>query len=137
VSFLLDTNVLSELRKGARADAGVVRWFDATDESALFISVLVLGELTQGIESVRRRDKRSARALEQWLRGLFASYGDRVLPIDAAVAQRWGELNVPDRLPAVDGLMAATAIVHGLTVVTRNTDDFERTGVAMLNPFDH
>jgi toxin FitB len=137
LSYLLDTNVLSELRKGPRADPGVVRWLDSVDDSALFLSVLVLGEIRQGIERVRRRDKRSARALEQWLRSLVESYADRVLAVDATVAERWGELNVPDPLPVVDGLIAATARVHGLTVVTRNSDDFKRAGVEVLNPFAH
>lgn len=137
MSWLIDTNVLSELRKGSRADAGVARWFDGTDESALYLSVLALGELRQGIESVRRRDKRAGRALEHWLREVVDAYADRLLPVDVEIAERWGELNVPDRLPAVDGLIAATALVHGLTVVTRNSDDLERAGVPVLNPFDH
>lgn len=137
MSFLLDTNVLSELRKGPRADAGLTRWFESVDERSLFTSALVLGEIRQGIEGLRRRDKRAARALDAWLRELSDGYGDRVLPVDAAVADRWGYLNSPNRLPAVDGLLAATALVHGLTVVTRNADDFARSGVEVLNPFAH
>lgn len=137
MSYLLDTNVLSELRKGPRTDPGVSRWFDSTDEGAIFLSVLVVGEVRQGIESLRRRDRRAARTLELWLRAVSESYGERILPIDAAVADRWGTLNVPDRLPAIDGLLAATALVHGLRVVTRNSDDFERAGVEVLNPFEH
>jgi predicted nucleic acid-binding protein len=137
LSWLVDTNVLSELRKGARADAGVVRWFDDADDTSLFISVLAIGEIRQGIAAIRRREKRGARSLEHWLRSLVVSYADRVLTVDAAVAERWGELNVPDRLPAVDGLIAATALVHGLMIVTRNADDFVRAGVEVLNPFDH
>lgn len=136
MSWLVDTNVLSELRKGARADAGVRRWFEDADEAELFTSVLVVGEVRRGIESIRRRDARSAKTLEQWLLRLTESFADRVLPIDAAVADRWGALNVPDPLPTVDGLLAATALVHQLTVVTRNVRDVQRTGVACLDPFE-
>jgi predicted nucleic acid-binding protein len=137
LSFLLDTNVLSELRKRSRADPGVARWFDETDEGALYTSVLVIGEIRQGIESVRGRDPRAARALEKWLAELTSSYADRILEVDVAIAERWGELNAPRPMPAVDGLIAATALVHGLTVVSRNSDDFARSGVAVLNPFSH
>jgi hypothetical protein len=133
----LDTNVLSELRKGARADLGVTRWFDSVNEETLYVSVLSLGEVRQGVEHLRRRDKRGARALERWLLELAGAYGERILPVDAEIADRWGQLNSPDRLPAVDGLLAATALVHGLTVVTRNSDDLDATGVEVLNPFDH
>ena len=136
MSWLLDTNVLSELRKGARTDAGVARWFDAADEAQLFTSVLVIGEIRQGIESVRRRDARAARALDKWLRATVENYADRIIAIDREIAERWGELNVPDRLPTTDGLLAATALVHGLTVVTRNGADFERTGVEVIDPFE-
>lgn len=136
MSWLVDTNVLSELRKGARADAGVRRWFEDADEAELFTSVLVVGEVRRGIESIRRRDARSATALEQWLLRLTESFADRVLPIDAAVADRWGALNVPAPLPTVDGLLAATALVHQLTIVTHNVRDVQRTGVACLDPFE-
>lgn len=98
--------------------------------------MLVVGELRQGIEGLRQRDARAARALDKWLRTTLDAYSGRVLPIDAEIADRWGLLNVPDRLPAVDGLLAATALVHGLTVVTRNSDDFGRTGVEVFNPFE-
>jgi predicted nucleic acid-binding protein len=135
LSFLVDTNVLSELRKGPRADAGVRAWFQGIDDDDLLTSVLVLGELRRGVESVRRRDAAAAAALEQWLCRLTELFADRVLPIDALVAERWGALNVPDPIPTVDGLLAATALVHGLTMVTRNTRDVARTGVALYNPF--
>jgi predicted nucleic acid-binding protein len=137
LSFLLDTNVLSELRKRSRADSGVLRWFDETDEDALFTSVLVIGEIRQGIESLRGRDVRAARALEKWLGELTAAYAERILPVDVSIAERWGVLNVPRPMAAIDGLIAATALVHGLTVVTRNSDDFVRSGVEVVNPFSH
>ena len=133
--YLLDTNVLSELRKGARAHASVRAWFEAVDDDAVFTSVLVLGELRRGVESIRRRDPVAAVALEQWLERLKEQFAERLLPIDATTADRWGCLNVPDPLPTVDGLLAATALAHGMMLVTRNTRDVERSGVTMLNPF--
>jgi len=134
VSWLVDTNVLSELRKGDRANSGVRTWFADAREDELFTSVLVLGEVRRGIESIRRRDPTAAMALEQWLARLVTTFSDRVLPIDAPVADRWGALNVPDPIPTVDGLLAATALAHDLVLVTRNTRDVERTGVRLLDP---
>jgi predicted nucleic acid-binding protein len=136
VTYLLDTNVLSELRKGKRADARVVEWFSAAADEELFISVLVLGELRQGVERVRRRDPAAAARLEHWLDVLAADYADRALPVDDRIADLWGRLSVPDPLPAVDGLLAATALVHDLTLVTRNVRDVEPTGARVLNPFE-
>jgi hypothetical protein len=135
VTWLLDTNVLSELRKGPRADTGVRRWFDEAVDRDLFTSVLVAGELRRGVESIRLRDRAAADGLAQWLESLVERFGDRLLPIDAAVADRWGELNVPDPVPTVDGLLAATALVHDLTLVTRNVRDVATTGVRWLDPF--
>jgi predicted nucleic acid-binding protein len=135
VSFLVDTNVLSELRKGPRANAKVAAWFQAVDDTELYLSVLVIGELRQGVEGLRRRDPPAAAKLDRWLHELVEHYEDRTLPVDAAVADRWGRLNVPDLAPAVDGLLAATALVHSLTLVTRNVRDVRRTGVRHLDPF--
>lgn len=135
MTWLLDTNVLSELRKGPRADAGVRDWFDKAVDRDLFTSVLVVGELRRGVESIRRRDRGAADGLAQWLESLVERFGDRLLPIDTAVANRWGELNVPDPFPTVDGLLAATALVHDLTLVTRNVRDVARTGVRLFDPF--
>lgn len=135
MSWLVDTFVVSELRKGPRTDASVRAWFDAVDADELFTSVLVIGELRRGVESIRRRDPTAALALEQWLARLLASFADRIIPIDTAVAERWGALNVPDPLPAVDGLLAATALVHDMTLVTRNIRDVARSGVRVLDPF--
>ena len=134
MSWLVDTNVLSELRKGDRANAGIRAWFAEAREAELFTSVLVLGEIRRGIESIRRRDLPSAIALEQWLTRLATDFADRVLSVDARVADRWGSLNVPDPIPTVDGLLAATALVHDLVLVTRNVRDVERTGVRLLDP---
>jgi predicted nucleic acid-binding protein len=118
---LIDPNILSELRKGERANDGVRSWLADAVDADLFTSVLVLGELRRGIDSIRRRDVPSA--LEHWLARLTTTFRDRLLPIDAEIADRWGALNVPDPIPAVDGLLAATALVHDLVVVTRNVRD--------------
>jgi len=134
VSWLVDTNVLAELRKGDRADSGVRTWFAEAREDELFTSVLALGEVRRGIESIRRRDPTAAMALDQWLAHLATTFSDRVLPIDARVADRWGVLNVPDPIPTVDGLLAATALVHDHVLMTRNTRDVARTGVRLLDP---
>jgi predicted nucleic acid-binding protein len=134
MSWLLDTNVVSELRKGDRADSRLRAWFADVEDADLFTSVLVLGEIRRGVESIRRRDTSGALAIEQWLVRMAVGFGDRVLPIDARVADRWGTLNVPDPLPTVDGLLAATALIHDLTLVTRNTKDVARTGVRTLDP---
>jgi predicted nucleic acid-binding protein len=134
--FLLDTNIVSELRKGARANTRVRSWFAQVDDAALFLSVLVAGELRQGVERVRLRDTTQATHLDRWLRRLIDDYAERLLPVDARVAELWGRLNVPEPVSTVDGLLAATAIVHDLTLVTRNVRDVERTGARLVNPFD-
>lgn len=136
MSFLLDTNVVSEPRKGRRADANVMRWFSSVGTEELYISVLVIGEIRQGIEGLRRRDPLQASHLESWLVGLRRGYADRILPVDLDAAEEWGRMNVPDPISTRDGLMAATAKVRNMTFVTRNTTDVSRTGVRLLNPFD-
>lgn len=133
--YLLDTCIVSELRKGERADPGVRSWLSSAGDGDLFTSVLVLGEIRRGIESIRRRDAGSASALEQWLARMTETFADRLLPVDAVVADRWGAMNVPDPVPAIDGLLAATALAHDLVLVTRNVRDVERTGAQLLDPF--
>lgn len=133
--YLLDTNVISELRKGTRAHPLLRQWFENADDKSIFTSVLVLGELRRGVESIRRRDPVAAVAFDQWLARLVDQFAERVVVVDAATANRWGPLNVTDPIPTVDGLLAATALEHGMTLVTRNTRDVERTGVVTLNPF--
>ncbi len=135
VSFLLDTNVISEAR-GHRGDANVKAWLASVPADNLYLSVLVVGEIRGGIEWLRRRDPVRADAYEGWLATLRRDYADRLLPVTAEVADEWGRMNVSDPVPVVDGLMAATAKVKGLTLVTRNTADVERSGVRMLNPFE-
>lgn len=134
MSFLLDTNVLSEVRK-ARPAPAVRRWFAAVASDDLFLSVLVVGEIRQGVERLERRDPTQAAVYRRWLDALVRDHRARLLPITPAIADRWGRLNVDDPLPVVDGLMAATALEHGLTFVTRNTEDVARTGVSLLDPF--
>jgi predicted nucleic acid-binding protein len=135
LSYLLDTNVISELRKRERGHAGVVRWAASVDPQELHTSVLVIGEIRRGIELKRRADPTQATALTMWLDKLRAGLGARILPVDERIAEAWGRLGIPDPLPAIDGLIAATAIVHGLTVVTHNVADLARTGVKVLDPF--
>lgn len=133
--LLLDTNVLSELRKGVRANPHVRAWLAKADDSALFSSVLVVGEIRRGIETLRRRDVASARALDRWLARVEQVYADRLLPVDRIVAEEWGRLDAAFGLATVDGLLAATARVHDLVLVTRNTKDVQRTGIKLFNPF--
>jgi len=135
VKVLIDTNVISELRKGARCDPRVARWFEALSPEDVHLSVIVVGEIRLGVERIRRRDPRAARALDDWLAQLLAEHSDRILPVDAEAAEEWGRMNVPDPVPILDGLMAATAKVNGLTLATRNVKDVARTGVAVVNPF--
>lgn len=135
MSWLVDTNVISELRKGGKCNSGVATWFEQVSGDEVYLSVLVIGEIRRGIESVRRRDPVAAGALDAWLGRLSSEYADRLLPIDARVAELWGKLNVPDPLSAVDGLLGATALVYGMTLVTRNVSDFRRCGCPILNPF--
>jgi predicted nucleic acid-binding protein len=135
VSWLLDTNVVSEIRKGSRGDPGVIRWASGREDQA-WLSAMTLGEIRRGIELKRRKDEVAAHRLEVWLHGLLANFGSRILPVDERVAEVWGRLNVPDPIPTVDALIAATALVHGLTLVTRNVRDVAGTGVRVFNPFE-
>jgi toxin FitB len=135
VKFLLDTNMISEIRKRERAAPSVVRWVARTPVAEIGTSVVVLAEIRRGIELKRRSDRQQAEALDRWFAQMRGRLGDRVLPIDEPIADAWARLNVPDRLPLIDGLLAATAKVHGLTLVTRNIADVSRSGVSVLNPF--
>jgi predicted nucleic acid-binding protein len=135
MAFLLDTNVLSELRKGARCDPHVLRWARSTTSRRHCISVLSLGEIRKGIEILRRKAPGQCAAFERWLERLEIEYSQDILPVTAPVADHWGRLAAARTLPATDGLIAATALEFGLTVATRNTGDFAGTGVAVVNPF--
>lgn len=135
MAYLLDTCVLSELRK-PKAHPGVMAWMAGIQPEEAFLSVLTLGEIRRGLELRRAKDQAAARALERWLLGLEAHYADRILPLTATIADRWGRLSPHQPLPVTDGLIAATALEHKLTVVTRNTEDFVRSGVSLLDPFE-
>jgi predicted nucleic acid-binding protein len=136
MSFLLDTNVISELRKDMNCNPKVLSWMQANLDVGYFLSVMTLGEIRNGIELLRRKDAAKADSIEQWLNQIWVDYADAILPVTQEIADRWGRLNCPNTLPTTDSLIAASAIVHGLTVVTRNVDDFTRSGVTVLNPFD-
>ena len=135
MSYLLDSNIVSELRKRERADAGVREWFAGVDDTEVFLSVLTVGEIRRGIESIHRRDRARALAPNRWFHALVTQYESRILSVDQKVAEEWGRMNALATFPGVDSLLAATAHVHGLTFVTRNTKDVARTGVPCLNPF--
>ncbi|MGH8017660.1 MAG: type II toxin-antitoxin system VapC family toxin [Opitutaceae bacterium] len=134
MAYLLDTCVLSELRK-ARCNSGLSSWMSGIRPDEAFLSVLTLGEIRRGIEMHRLKNPLGAGNLERWLRGLEAHYADRVLPVTADIADRWGRPGLKQRLPVIDGLLAATGLEHKLTLVTRNTVDFQRSGINLLNPF--
>jgi predicted nucleic acid-binding protein len=136
VRYLLDTNVLSEVRR-PQGDAGVRRWISSVPTEDIYLSVLTLGEVRRGIGLLSRRDSAQAEVYEAWLVTVLRDYADRLLPVDAEAAEEWGRMNLPDPVSIVDGLMAATAKVRNMTFVTRNTSDVARTGVRLLNPFDH
>jgi len=136
--YLVDTNVISEVRKKSKANPGVRAFFKQAiaDEARLFISVVTVGELRRGVEAIRHRgDVRQANQLEKWLVALLTEYQDHMLDIDPDIAQLWGRLRVPHPENALDKQIAATALIYELTVVTRNHKDFVKTGVRVLNPF--
>jgi predicted nucleic acid-binding protein len=136
MGYLIDTNVLSEMRKGTRGNPQLVDWTTRAAQRDMFLSVLIVGEVRRGIEGVRRRDAAQADALEAWLGRVSDAFEGRILPVTRPIAETWGRLATPDPIAEIDGLLAATAIVHGLTLVTRNTRDVARTGVRLLNPFE-
>jgi len=137
--FLLDTNVLSELRNAGdgKADTNVIAWLSSVDAAALYLSALTLMEVELGILRIERRDAASGARLRTWMtHHVLPEFLDRTLPIDAVVALRCASLHVPDPRAERDALIAATALVHGMTVATRNVADFQATGVPLLNPWD-
>lgn len=136
MSFLLDTNIISEIRKADRADPRVSAWYASVADDELYLSVLVLGEIRQGIERARSRDPDKAAALERWTDQVQEAFGPRLLAITLPVADEWGRMNSARPLPTVDSLMAATAKVHGLTLVTRNVADISGSGADCMNPFE-
>ncbi len=136
--YLIDTNVISEVRK-ARADPGVVAFFDAVDAAnePIYLSAITIGELRRGVELIRHRgDHDQAAVLENWLAIIVSEFAGRILAFDTEAAQVWGRLRVPNPSNALDKQIAAIALVNDMTVVTRNTTDFEGTGLYLINPFD-
>ena len=135
MKFLLDTNIISEIRKRNRADPNVARWVARIPAQEIGTSVLVLAEIRRGIELKRRSDPEQAKSLDRWFSQMRIRLGDRVLPVDESVAEAWALLGIPDPLPLIDGLLAATAKVHNLTLVTRNVAHMAAAGVTLLDPF--
>jgi predicted nucleic acid-binding protein len=136
VSVLIDTNIISEVRKGERCDPSVAAWYDTIYDEDLYLSVLTLGEVRKGIERVRPRDPAQAHALEDWLDAVRAAFAGRILPVDDAVAEEWGRMGARRPVSTVDALLAATARVHGMTLATRNTADVGDLGASTVNPFE-
>src|ERR1700674_4672501 len=138
--YLVDTDVISEIRKGERAQDGVREFFEVASRDAipLYLSVVTVGELRTGVERLRHRgDIKQADLLERWLRRVTQSYADTILPFDEETAHVWGRLRVPNPENPLDKQIAATALIHDLTVVTRNTEHFAPTGVRLKNPFEY
>lgn len=137
--YLVDTDIISEARKGEKADPGVREFFvtASRDGIPLYLSVVTIGELRQGVERIRHRgDTAQAKRLEGWLRQITTTYAESILPIDEEIAHVWGRLRVPNPENPLDKQIAATALIHDLTVVTRNTLHFAPTGVRLHNPFE-
>lgn len=136
--YLIDTNVISEIRKGDRANIGVCQFFDSAiqNNTRLYVSSITIGELRRGVDLIfHRGDTIQGKLLESWLNSILEHYQDNILNIDCEIALLWGKMRVPDSQHALDKLIAATALNYDLTVVTRNIKDFESTGARLLNPF--
>jgi toxin FitB len=136
VNYLIDTNIISEVRKGAKCDSNVASWYGSIDDADIYLSVLVLGEIRKGVERVRSGNPAQARALEKWLTTVVGSFAERILPIDQAVADEWGRMGAKRPVSTVDALLAATAKVHGMTLATRNVSDVADLGASFVNPFE-
>jgi len=137
VSFLLDTNVLSELRRGLQADKNVLAWDRTVSETERYTSIIVIAELMKGAQLRSRRDVGGGAVLEQWIERIIEEFANRILTVDIAVSSVWARLMAQRSHPPIDMLIAATAIARGYRLVTRNTTDFDGTGVQLINPWTH
>jgi predicted nucleic acid-binding protein len=135
VNYLIDTNVISEVRKGGKCDPNVAAWWQSVDDADIYLSVLVLGEIRKGVERARSNDPAQARALEKWLTTVVESFAERILPVDQAVADEWGRMSAKRPVSTVDALLAASAKVPGMTMATRNVSDVADLGADFINPF--
>lgn len=136
MNYLIDTNIISEVRKGERCDPNVAAWYDSIDDASLHLSVLVLGEIRKGIERARPKDPGRARALEKWLSAVREAFTGRILLVDDVVAEEWGKMNALRPISTIDGLLAATAKIHNMVLVTRNMADVADLGAQVINPFE-
>ena len=136
MSCLIDTNVISEVRRGTRCDANVAAWYELIEDSDLYLSVLVLGEIRRGVERARPNEPAKALALESWLMQVGRDFAGRIIGIDQAIADEWGRMSAKRSGHSIDTLLAATAKVHGMTLVTRNVADVAGLGADVLNPFE-
>jgi toxin FitB len=136
LNYLIDTNIISELRKGPRCDPRVAAWYASLNDEDIYLSVLVLGEIRKGIERARPNSPSSARTLEEWLHTVMNSFAERILPVDQSVADECGRMSAKRAASTVDALLAATAKVHRMTLATRNVGDVADLGADVVNPFD-
>ena len=136
MSYLIDTNIISEVRKGDRCNQHVASWYASIDDAEIYLSVLVLGEIRTGIERARVKDPLKSKALERWLAAVQESFADRILPVDQMVADAWGRMNAKRSVSTVDALLAATAKVHRMTLATRNISHVADLGADIFNPFE-
>lgn len=136
MGYLFDTNILSELRKGNQANPNLMQWVRRIEKERQTVSVLSLGEIQKGIAVLERKDPTQAKILDHWLSDMEKAYAADILPVCNRVAHEWGRLNAQRTLPVIDGLLAATARVHGLQLVTRNVGDFQNLDLVVINPFE-
>ena len=136
MNYLIDTNIISEVRKGAKCNRHVAVWYESIADGDIYLSVLVVGEIRKGIERARPTDPARAGALEEWLANVVEFFAERILPVDQVVADEWGRMSAKRTLPTIDALLAATAKVNGMTLATRNLSDVADLGINVLNPFE-
>ena len=136
MKYLIDTNIISEVRKGAKCDQHVAAWYESIADADIYLSVLVVGEIRKGIERARPNNPAQARALEKWLAVVIRSFAERILLIDQAVADEWGRMSARRSLSTIDSLLAATAKMNGMTLATGNLSDVSDLDVHAINPFE-